>query len=373
TFHGYEQTGGSLDAGYFKDAKLPQGWSEASWSPNKAWMISGYSDTETGSNIIKTKDSNIIYKLDEPVKSGKLHVSFDLKTESNAATVNIGGYNTSVNDNPNDCWSATGNFYTYSYFLKTKVEDNKGYIYMPSAASNVNGALESSVKENDGKWHKYDVFINFDVTNDDNSYGKMSVYQDGISLGEVPMTAPYAKTENGLKSIFIQTGWGTNDRGYFDNFYIHNIKSDDNFEAPRIALDYANSGVLSNGGTIDVVFSETVDAEEFMPIQFDVKNVATGKKVDVVSVSNISGTSGARISLPPLETGEYEVSVKPLIKGAISEKAVENTAKFMIAGATIGDSTRYYINENFNTYKGGMPADFEKLSTVTASELTADA
>lgn len=373
TFHGYEQTGGSLDAGYFKDAKLPQGWSEASWSPNKAWMISGYSDTETGSNIIKTKDSNIIYKLDEPVKSGKLHVSFDLKTESNAATVNIGGYNTSVNDNPNDCWSATGNFYTYSYFLKTKVEDNKGYIYMPSAASNVNGALESSVKENDGKWHKYDVFINFDVTNDDNSYGKMSVYQDGISLGEVPMTAPYAKTENGLKSIFIQTGWGTNDRGYFDNFYIHNIKSDDNFEAPRIALDYANSGVLSNGGTIDVVFSETVDVEEFMPIQFDVKNVATGKKVDVVSVSNISGTSGARISLPPLETGEYEVSVKPLIKGAISEKAVENTAKFMIAGATIGDSTRYYINENFNTYKGGVPADFEKLSTVTASELTADA
>lgn len=373
TFHGYEQTGGSLDGSYIKDAKLPQGWSEASWSPNKAWMISGYSDTETGSNIIKTKDSNIIYKLDEPVKSGKLHVSFDLKTESNAATVNIGGYNTSVNDNPNDCWSATGNFYTYSYFLKTKVEDNKGYIYMPSAASNVNGALESSVKENDGKWHKYDVFINFDVTNDDNSYGKMSVYQDGISLGEVPMTAPYAKTENGLKSIFIQTGWGTNDRGYFDNFYIHNIKSDDNFEAPRIALDYANSGVLSNGGTIDVVFSETVEAEEFMPIQFDVKNVATGKKVDVVSVSSIPNTSGARITLPSLEAGEYEVSVKPLIKGAISEKAVENTAKFTVAGATIGDSTRYYINENFNTYKGGMPADFEKLSTVTASELTADA
>ena len=373
TFHGYEQTGGSLDAGYFKDAKLPQGWSEASWSPNKAWMISGYSDTETGSNIIKTKDSNIIYKLDEPVKSGKLHVSFDLKTESNAATVNIGGYNTSVNDNPNDCWSATGNFYTYSYFLKTKVEDNKGYIYMPSAASNVNGALESSVKENDGKWHKYDVFINFDVTNDDNSYGKMSVYQDGISLGEVPMTAPYAKTENGLKSIFIQTGWGTNDRGYFDNFYIHNIKSDDNFEAPRIALDYANSGVLSNGGAIDVVFSETVDAEEFMPIQFDVKNVATGKKVDVVSVSSIPNTSGARITLPSLEAGEYEVSVKPQINGAISTKAVENTAKFTVAGATIGDSTRYYINENFNTYKGGMPADFEKLSTVTASDLTADA
>lgn len=373
TFHGYEQTGGSLDGSYIKDAKLPQGWSEASWSPNKAWMISGYSDTETGSNIIKTKDSNIIYKLDEPVKSGKLHVSFDLKTESNAATVNIGGYNTSVNDNPNDCWSATGNFYTYSYFLKTKVEDNKGYIYMPSAASNVNGALESSVKENDGKWHKYDVFISFDVTNDDNSYGKMSVYQDGISLGEVPMTAPYAKTENGLKSIFIQTGWGTNDRGYFDNFYIHNIKSDDNFEAPRIALDYANSGVLSNGGTIDVVFSETVEAEEFMPIQFDVKNVATGKKVDVVSVLSIPNTSGARITLPSLEAGEYEVSVKPLIKGAISEKAVENTAKFTVAGATIGDSTRYYINENFNTYKGGMPADFEKLSTVTASELTADA
>lgn len=373
TFHGYEQTGGSLDGSYIKDAKLPQGWSEASWSPNKAWMISGYSDTETGSNIIKTKDSNIIYKLDEPVKSGKLHVSFDLKTESNAATVNIGGYNTSVNDNPNDCWSATGNFYTYSYFLKTKVEDNKGYIYMPSAASNVNGALESSVKENDGKWHKYDVFINFDVTNDDNSYGKMSVYQDGISLGEVPMTAPHAKTENGLKSIFIQTGWGTNDRGYFDNFYIHNIKSDDNFEAPRIALDYANSGVLSNGGTIDVVFSETVEAEEFMPIQFDVKNVATGKKVDVVSVSSIPNTSGARITLPSLEAGEYEVSVKPLIKGAISEKAVENTAKFMIAGATIGDSARYYINENFNSYKGGMPADFKKLGTVAASELTSDA
>lgn len=376
TFHGYEQTGGS----YFEGAKLPQGWKSANWTADRTWRISGYSDSETGSNIMRTKDSTIVYKLDEVVKSGKLHISFDAKTDPKA-TVNIGGYNASFNDNPDDCWNADGSYYTYSYFLKMKRENEADKIYIPSYSANGNTGEgnETLVGTNELAWHKYDVFINFDTENEDKSYGMMSIYQDGENLGDVPMTAPYAKAQNSLKSLFIQTSWvsGIDDanqpQGYFDNFYIHNIKSDDNFEAPRIALDYANSGVLSNGGTIDVVFSETVEAEEFMPIQFDVKNVATGKKVDVVSVSSIPNTSGARITLPSLEAGEYEVSVKPLIKGAISEKAVENTAKFMIAGATIGDSTRYYINENFNTYKGGMPADFEKLSTVTASELTADA
>lgn len=374
TFHGYEQTGGS----YFVGAKLPQGWKSANWADDRTWRISGYSDPETGSNIMSTMDSTIVYNFNEAVKSGKLHISFDAKTDPKAM-INIGGYNASVNDNPDDCWNENYLHYTYSYFLKTNVESDKNYFCMPLAASNVKDVLESSKKGYDDKWHKYDVFINFDIKNEDESYGQMTVYQDGASLGTVPMTAPYAKAQNSLKSLFIQTGWVdgfANDKqpqGYFDNFYIHNTKSNDEFEAPRIALDYANSGVLSNGGTIDVVFSETVEAEEFMPIQFDVKNVATGKKVDVVSVSSIPNTSGARITLPSLEAGEYEVSVKPLIKGAISEKAVENTAKFTVAGATIGDSTRYYINENFNTYKGGMPADFEKLSTVTASELTADA
>lgn len=376
TFHGYEQNGGS----YFGGAKLPQGWKSANWTADKSWRISGYSDPETGSNIMRTKDSTIVYKFDEAIKSGKLHISFDAKTDPKA-TVNIGGYNASVNDNPDDCWNEAGTYYTYSYFLKMKRENEADKIYIPSYSANgsTGEGNEILVGTNDLAWHKYDVFINFDTENENKSYGTMRIYQDGVSCGEVPMTAQYAKGQNSLKSLFIQTSWvsGIDDanqpQGYFDNFYIHNIKSDDNFEAPRIALDYANSGVLSNGGTIDVMFSETVDAEEFMPIQFDVKNVATGKKVDVVSVSSIPNTSGARITLPSLEAGEYEVSVKPLIKGAISEKAVENTAKFMIAGATIGDSTRYYINENFNTYKGGMPADFEKLSTVTASELTADA
>lgn len=376
TFHGYEQNGGS----HFEGAKLPQGWKSANWTADRTWRISGYSDPETGSNIMRTKDSTIVYKFDEAIKSGKLHISFDAKTDPKA-TVNIGGYNASVNDNPDDCWNEAGTYYTYSYFLKMKRENEADKIYIPSYSANGNTGEgnEILVGTNDLAWHKYDVFINFDTENENKSYGTMRIYQDGVSCGEVPMTAQYAKGQNSLKSLFIQTSWvsGIDDanqpQGYFDNFYIHNIKSDDNFEAPRIALDYANSGVLSNGGTIDVVFSETVEAEEFMPIQFDVKNVATGKKVDVVSVSSIPNTSGARITLPSLEAGEYEVSVKPLIKGAISEKAVENTAKFMIAGATIGDSTRYYINENFNTYKGGMPADFEKLSTVTASELTADA
>lgn len=376
TFNGYEQNGGS----YFEGAKLPQGWKSANWAADRTWRISGYSDPETGSNIMRTKDSTIVYKFDEAIKSGKLHISFDAKTDPKA-TVNIGGYNASVNDNPDDCWNEDGSYYTYSYFLKMKRENEADKIYIPSYSANgkTGEGNEILVGTNDLAWHKYDVFINFDTENEDKSYGMMSIYQDGENLGDVPMTAPYAKAQNSLKSLFIKTSWvsGIDDanqpQGYFDNFYIHNTKSDDNFETPRIALDYANSGVLSNGGTIDVVFSETVEAEEFMPIQFDVKNVATGKKVDVVSVSSIPNTSGARITLPSLEAGEYEVSVKPLIKGAISEKAVENTAKFMIAGATIGDSTRYYINENFNTYKGGMPADFEKLSTVTASELTADA
>lgn len=381
TFHGYEQTGGS----YFVGAKLPQGWKSANWADDRTWRISGYSDTDTnigtGSNIMSTMDSTIVYNFNEAVKSGKMHISFDAKTDPKA-TVNIGGYNASVNDNPDDCWNEKGTYYTYSYFLKMKRENEADKIYIPSYSANGNTGEgnEILVGTNDLAWHKYDIFINFDTENENKSYGTMRIYQDGVSCGEVPMTAQYAKGQNSLKSLFIQTSWvsGIDDanqpQGYFDNFYIHNTKSDDNFEAPRIALDYANSGVSAQEGTVDVVFSEALDdGIEPVPNMFSIKNVATNAPVEIKGVSAIPNTSGVRIKLPSLETGEYEVSVKSTITGAISEKAVENTAKFTVAGAAIGDSKRYYINENFNSYKGGMPADFKKLGTVAASELTSDA
>ena len=82
--------------------------------------------------------------------------------------------------------------------------------------------------------------------------------------------------------------------------------------------------------------------------------------MSLTSVSTIPGICGARLKLPNLEQGTYEVIVNSTVKGSISGKTVSNTVTFEVEGGTsIGEGARYYINESFDGYKGGMPADFD--------------
>lgn len=376
TFHGFVKTENTD----ITNISMPDGWTTANYSADRRYFQSGYQDTETGSNILKSRDSTLVYKFDEAIKDGVLHISFDAKMDSDTVS-EIGGFNTSVNDNTNDYWNQDLNGQAKSRFMKFKSDGESNSLYVPEYAASAAEDSDQKVGKDNQKWHKYDIYVNFDKNiNDNGSHGSYELFIDGEQAVEtaIQMTSPNAyKAYNGLKGIYIYTMWGENNKiphSYFDNFYIHHYKTaDDVYEAPRVAIDYANTGIDPNNGTVDVVFSEALNQEiEFSANQFNIKNISTGETKRPESVDYVPQTTGARLTLPKLDEGEYEISVSKDVKGAKSGKSVSNTAKFNISGGgKIGESQRVYINENFNTYKGGMPAEFKDMDSKSAANMKA--
>ena len=347
TFHGFVSNG---------DQNMPNGWKAANFTSDKTHRVMGETDSATGSNIMRMYDwCTNVYKFDETIKTGYLHISFDMKVDapgSAGSACLVSGFNASINDNTNDYYNGDGKFQVYSNFMRfDQYDDGTMKLLIPTFAHNGITSGEYLVQQDyTSAWNKYDIFVDF-------AKGQTHIYSDGMLLATQPMGPDYTNIYDSLKAFSINATRGNN--VYVDNVYMHHYQTNEELEAPKIALDYANAGVASQNGTVDVVFSEAVDVEEFLKNQFEVKNSVTGNTVKIEDVTAITGTSGARITLPSLEPGEYEVSVKNTVKGTISKKSPSNTATFSVAGNAVGNNKRYYINESFNSYKGGMPADFD--------------
>lgn len=353
TFHGYSQNGYSQNGGtYFSGASLPNGWTPISVEdPNLAWKVSGYSDSTTGSNIIDICNGSPVYNFDETIYSGMLHLSFDLKL-TDGAKCQVAFVNAQANNNPADHWNASGEYIAESRLLT--FADNTYSIRNVISQSSMGNSKENISWDNN--WHKYDILVDF-TKRSGNYIGVCNIYADGELLGEAMLSPEDSNIGNGLKAFSIRSF--TANPVCVDNVYIHHYQDENELEAPRIALDYANMGVAAKDGKVDVVFSENID-KEFVKSDFVVRNKKTQENVTLKSVSTIPGICGARISLPELKEGTYEVAVNSGVAGAISAKSVANTATFEVkADSPIGEEARYYIDESFDDYNGGMPADFD--------------
>lgn len=353
TFHGYSQNGYSQNGGaWFSGASLPNGWTPISVDdPNVAWRVSGYNDKTTGTNIIDICGGSPVYNFDETIYSGMLHLSFDLKV-AEGASCNVVMVNAQANDNPADHWNADGSYLAESRLIGFA---NNKYSVRNVVSQESTGYSKKDV-EWDGSWHKYDILVDF-TKKVDNYTGVCSVYADGELLGEAKLSPENSSLGNGLKAFSIRSL--SNNPVYVDNVYMHHYQNTKEFEAPVIALDYANAGVAAEGGTVDVVFSENIN-KDFLKSDFTVRNKMTQETVELKRVGSVPQMGGARLFLPKLEQGTYEVIVNSTVKGSISNKTVSNTVAFEVEGGTpIGEGARYYINENFDGYKGGMPADFD--------------
>lgn len=362
TFHGYTQNGYSQNGGaWFSGASLPNGWTPISVEdPNLAWKVSGYSDSVTGSNIIDICNGSPVYNFDETIYSGMLHLSFDLKL-TDGANCQVAFVNAQANDNPADHWNASGGYIAESRLIT--FADNKY-----SIRNVISQGSAGNLKENiswDNNWHKYDVLVDF-AKREGNYIGVCNIYADGKLLGEAMLSPENSIIGNGLKAFSIRSFTGN--PVCVDNVYLHHYQDVNEFEAPRIALDCANTGVAAKDGKVDVVFSENID-KEFLKSDFVVRNKKTQKNVELKSVSTIPGICGARISLPELERGTYEVVVNSGVVGSISKKSVSNTVTFEVeANTPIGEEARCYIDESFDDYKGGMPADFDAAQYTNYDE-----
>ena len=119
TFHGFVSNG---------DNNMPNGWKAANFTSDKTQRVMGETDSATGSNIMRMYDwCTNVYKFDETIKTGYLHISFDMKVDapkSNGLACYVSGFNAVINDNTNDYYNGTGDYQTYSFFLQFNKESD---------------------------------------------------------------------------------------------------------------------------------------------------------------------------------------------------------------------------------------------------------
>lgn len=332
---------------------------------NRTYLIGAAQDTESGSKVLKKWNWGVTaYQFDEAVNSGKMHISFDLKAES-GTKLTFGGYHTGINTNPSDLrdikTDGSNPYLVYASIFRINGDDT---IYIPEYAyNNTNWGDASGLV--DTTWHKYDITIDFDAktvnTDNRNLFGLCKVYRDGALL-DTTYIGIDQKKNGGLKGLFMNVSNGNTVNAYLDNFAVSRYSGDDEFNAPVMKAEYDSANAK-----VDVVFSEAVSGSDWVnAVTVSDRN---GAKVEGVSAVKIGGINGVRLTLPDgISAGNYTIKASANVKGIQSQKGIANTQSFTVSAAMNANSAHMYIDESFEVYKGGMPADFREVSYNGYSE-----
>lgn len=346
----------------------------------------GFYGDETGTVASFADSVNVAFPFDEVIKTGIVHMGFDYKNENQTD----GGMYVRAVTNQNFPDNVG-----YRYVFGTSQDGTNQYNEQWVGILNINGTVDPrpnkvaypltfcgfeapkftkdtlAVTDLDTNWHRYDIYIN---------YGAMGMwcsyyYCDGEFVGQGNSNFGYS----GLKSIGFTGGKGDK----MDNLVIEhypNIAEGATADKPyvghstKMVADYALGGVQKSGGKVSVSFSEPVtlfangsDAEES---DFVITDTSGNEMVNSITAV-ATDTNKITLTLGSLDPGVYNVGVASesadmFYKGMISGTTVSNTAKFLVSGGTIdGSSRRYYMDEDFDDYAGGMPNGFVKSSDLS--------
>ena len=369
SFNGFEKQAGTFDV---PDGIKPFLYSN-SWVKRLSSASDGVNDYLKFSNSDSTAGSTaLMMPFDETIRTGKLHMSFDLKIEDYTKLYRfyVYAHDNRENDNPldltYDVTDKDGNpviddktgkqkiEYSYTQLFDMGITDKTYQKLSLRGNGNKQIDIEEKIKN---AWHKYDLEIDFTQT----PY-KIVLAIDGNNRTE--STLPY-----GLKSLYFFYTPGSGDNAgrntpiYMDNLFVKHYPNG-TYGGTEMKVDYAGSTIANKNASVDVAFSEASGVvndggdpgvEDFVA-QNVVDNTETAPSLARKNDSNI------RLTFDNLATGTYRIICKAPngYQGLFTNEQPSDSDTFSTAGTAQNVKEKnILVEDDFENYTGGIPANAE--------------
>ena len=354
SFNGFEKQAGTFDV---PDGIKPFLYSN-SWAKRLSSESDGVNDYLKFSNSDSTAGSTaLMMPFDETIRTGKLHISFDLKIEDYTKLYRfyVYAHDNRKNDNPLDLRNAADTDYNYLNLFDMGVTDKTYQKLTLRGNGNKQIDIEEKIKN---AWHKYDLEIDFTQT----PY-KIVLAIDGGNRTE--STLPY-----GLKSLYFFYTPGSGDNAgrntpiYMDNLFVKHYPNG-TYGDTEMRVDYAGNTIANKNASIDVSFSEAsgvVNESNVNPMESEfvaqniIDNTETEPSLAVKKDSNI------RLTFDNLEAGTYRIVCKNPSDyiGLFTQGQPSYSDTFSTAGTAQNvKEQNILVEDDFENYTGGIPANAE--------------
>ena len=380
SFNGFEKQAGTFDV---PDGIKPFLYSN-SWAKRLSSASDGVNDYLKFSNSDSTAGSTaLMMPFDETIRTGKLHISFDLKIEDYTKLYRfyVYAHDNRENDNPLDL--------TYDVTDKdgNPVIDDKtgkqkiGYSYTQLFDMGITDkTYQKLTLRGDGKkqiditekiknaWHKYDLEIDFTQT----PYKITLAIDGGI---RTISTLPY-----GLKSLYFfytpgsaaiadakaqdSTLENRNTPIYMDNLFVKHYPNGI-YSGTEMRVDYAGNTIANKDAAVDVAFSEAsgvVNESNVNPTENDfvAQNVVDNTEI-APSTANKKDLN-IRLTFDNLATGTYRIVCKDPsgYRGLFTQGQPSESDTFSTTGTAQNvKEQNILVEDDFENYTGGIPANAE--------------
>lgn len=344
---------------YSTNDEIPKGWSKiannngSDFGLGVRWAPKNDEPTIDGAVLI-AGGSGFAYPFSETIKTGYLRVSFDMKRQRDTSVTLMAGYadGTQPNNvkNPLGDFPANANWRTEQPLLGV---DSSSYTNKISSET-----IQGTVDE---KWHKYEACI-------DIATGNVQLYIDGKLKGDTVSE----NLKKGVKYLAFYSAYGDQywlNGFYLDNWYVkHYLTSEEmDIDTPKMKI-MGSSTVSSDGGKLELAFSDAfIDDDVMLEEDFEITGAS---EIAVSSVLSKKENSVATLTLQEkngnaITPGRYTLKVVDncwtSYEVLSSKKTPINTVEFDVTGVINYDAPKYYMNENFDGYVGGVPADWRTL------------
>lgn len=366
SFNGFEKQAGTYD--------VPDGLKPFLYSNSWAKRLSSASDGVNDYLKFSNSSTALMLPFDETIRTGKLHMSFDLKIEDYTKLYRfyVYAHDNRENDNPldltYDVTDKDGNpviddktgkqkiEYSYTQLFDMGITD-RTYQKL-TLRGNVNKQIDIAEKIKN-EWHKYDLEIDFTQT----PY-KVVLTIDGNNRTE--STLPY-----GLKSLYFFYTPGSGDNAgrntpiYMDNLFVKHYPNG-TYSSTEMKVDYAGSTIANKNASVDVAFSEASsvvnDGGDPGVEDFVAQNVVDNTETEPSLVRK--NDSNIRLTFDNLATGTYRIVCKAPngYQGLFTNEQPSDSDTFSTAGTAQNVKEKnILVEDDFENYTGGIPANAESL------------